>query len=420
MIDMFKFAHLSDLHLGAFRDPELQRLESEAFHTAMDKCVEEKVDFIVIGGDIFHSNLPDMGVVNEAAKKFRQLQERGIRIYVIYGSHDYSPNETSIVDVLSSAGVLEKVSNYTDVDGKLHLKFTVDPKTKAKLAGISARKQNIEKNYYQILDRDALEKEEGFKIFVFHSQITELKPEDLSKMESISLSYFPKGFNYYAGGHQHRRSEYSQPGYKNIVYPGPVFAGYSKDLEISANGEKRGLYIVTFSEDVEELKFVEVKVCEYYYLEYDASGKNASHVELALMERAASAEVEKRLVLLKIRGELAGGKTSDINWSNIRRTLLEKGAIYTAINRHALSSKEYYPIKVIGEDVREIESKIFEESSGELEFTNQMLKGKTAANLALELLKALRESQKPNETKEDYKHRMLERSLEVLKIPGVD
>jgi len=150
---MYKFAHISDCHLGAHRDPVLQKLESSAFEKAMTKCIDEKVDFIVVSGDLFHSNIPDMGVVNEAVKKMKEVRDEGIPIYLTYGSHDYSPNETSIVDILDSAGLFTKIVKGKVQNGKLKLEFTVDPKTKAKLVGMSGRTIGMEEKYFEILDR---------------------------------------------------------------------------------------------------------------------------------------------------------------------------------------------------------------------------------------------------------------------------
>jgi len=42
---MNKFAHMADIHLGAHREPILEKLELKAFSEAMDKCVELGVDF---------------------------------------------------------------------------------------------------------------------------------------------------------------------------------------------------------------------------------------------------------------------------------------------------------------------------------------------------------------------------------------
>ena len=50
-----KFAHLGDCHLGGWRIPELQKLNFEAFQYALVKSIKEKVDFILVAGDLFDS-----------------------------------------------------------------------------------------------------------------------------------------------------------------------------------------------------------------------------------------------------------------------------------------------------------------------------------------------------------------------------
>jgi len=87
-----KFAHLADMHIGAHREPALAHLAALAFTSAMDKCIEKEVDFVVISGDLFQSGIPDLVAVDNAVRKMREVREAGIPIYVIYGSHDYNPN----------------------------------------------------------------------------------------------------------------------------------------------------------------------------------------------------------------------------------------------------------------------------------------------------------------------------------------
>ena len=77
---MHKFAHLADVHLGAQKTPELKKLEFETFEYILNTCVEENVDFIIIAGDLFHSNLPDLGVVKDAVGKLKEINELGIPI----------------------------------------------------------------------------------------------------------------------------------------------------------------------------------------------------------------------------------------------------------------------------------------------------------------------------------------------------
>ena len=413
---MYKFAHIADCHLGANREPVLQKLELAAFKNAFDKCVEKKVDFIIISGDLFHVNIPDMCVVNESVKKMKEVRDSGIQIYIIYDSHDFSPNETSMVDVLDSAGLVKKIVKGRVEEDKLKLEFSVDPKTGAKLAGMSARKMGLEKNYFEILDREGLESETGFKIFAFHSALTELKPEYLAGMESIPVSLLPKGFDYYAGGHVHQRTENNLSGYERIVYPGPIFAGYPRDFEVSAKGEKRGFYIVSFDDKVNEVEFVEVSVCDSIYIEYDVSYKNSTQAQKELLERLQSADVENKLVVLKIKGELSGGKTSDISSGQLRNVLIENGAIYVSINRYGFTSKEYAMVKVMGEDMPTIEKTLFSENIGAVKVTNEGLKGEKGVHLATGLLKVVRQEQKFNEAKKDYEEHVRRDALDVLQL----
>lgn len=416
---MHKFAHMADIHLGANREPTLEKLEIETFRKAMDKCIEEKVDFILICGDLFHVGIPDLGVVREAVIKMKEVKDKGIPIYLIYGSHDYTPTGTSIIDVLESAGLITKIVKGKVIDGKLKLEFFTDPKTKAKLVGISARKIGLESKYYEILDRESLENEDGFKIFAFHSGLNEFKPAYLSQMETIPVSYLPKGFDYYAGGHVHDRSENSLLGYEKVVFPGPLFIGYGRDLEQIAKGEKRGFYIVSFSDKVEKIEFLEMKSLEGIYFEYNASYKNALQVQKELKEKLSKLDVKDKMAALKIKGELSGGKTSDIDFLQLKNMLIESGAIYIYLNRHGLTSKEYAAVKVMGEDIATIERKLFTENVGSIKVSNGSLKGEKGALLAIELLKMLRQETKLNESKKDYEARMLEHGIETLQLSEV-
>jgi hypothetical protein len=415
---MFKFAHIADCHIGANRDPTLEKLELAAFSKAMDICINEKVDFVLISGDLFHANLPDMHVANAAVKKMKEVKDADIPIYVIYGSHDYSPNDTSIIDILESTGLIKKIVKGEDVEGKLRLEVFTDPKTKAKLVGISGRKAGLEKNYYEILDREYLEKQPGFKIFAFHSAISELKPEFLAQMESIPVSLLPKGFDYYASGHIHRRTESGFPGHERIVFPGALFAGYSRDLEDSARGEKRGFYIVSFDDKVEDVRFMEVPVCEFGYLEYDVKDRNVLQAKKDLLGKLGKIGAENKVVIVKIKGELAGGKTSEISSSEIRDLLKDKGALDVIINRYGLTSKEYAAVKVAGEDSSAIEARLLRENIGAIKVSVEELKADRGAKLAEDLLKILRQGQKVNETRKDYEERVQKHAWGMLGLAG--
>jgi len=412
-----KFAHISDIHLGAFREPILRQLEREVFEDAVEKCIELHVDFVLICGDIFHVSIPDLTIVNDTIKTLRLLEAADIPVYAIYGSHDYTPTGTSIIDILDTAGILTNImKSRQDEEGKIILQFVVDPKTKAKLTGISARRIGLESKTFENLDRARLEAEKGFKVFAFHSGITELKPAFLSEMETVPLSNFPKGFDYYAGGHIHVTDQFSQPGYTKIAFPGPLFTGYGKDIEDTARGTKRGFYVVDFTEKVNHVEFVEIKGFDGCYFSYEVTGKNSAQAKRELTKELEKLEVNGRVVIIRVKGELSGGKTTDINFVELQRELYGRGAIYVQFNRFGLSSKEFEANKLAGEDPSQIETNLFRENIGTVKVSQANLKGDQGVQSAVELLRVTRDGQKGGESKQDYQKRILYSGIETLKL----
>ncbi|MDA4131338.1 MAG: exonuclease SbcCD subunit D [Thaumarchaeota archaeon] len=412
-----KFAHMSDIHLGAFRDPIMRQLERQALEDAVKKCIELQVDFLLISGDIFHVSIPDLTIVNETIRSLRLLQNAKIPVYAIYGSHDYTPNGTSIIDILDTAGILTNVMKARmDDEGYVLLDFVTDPKTGAKLTGVSARRIGLESKLYEKLDKNRLELEKGFKIFAFHSGITEFKPSFLSEMETVKITSFPRGFAYYAGGHIHITDEFTWEGYPRVVFPGPLFTGYGKDIEDTARGTKRGFYVVDFDEKVNKVEFVEIRVFDGAYVEYDASGKNSHQARKELSAKLDGLDANGKLVVVRVKGELAGGKTTDIDFGELGRRLSSKGATFVYFNRFSLSSKEYEASKIAGEDPAQIEANLFRENIGAVKVSQPNLKGQEGVQSAMELLKATRNPQKSGETKGDYSSRIVASGIEALKL----
>lgn len=411
---MHKFAHLADAHLGAHREPAMQKLELQTFDSAMRKCVEMGVDFVLICGDLFHVGIPDLGVVNSALKSMMEVQKQGISIYAIYGSHDYTPNGTSVIDILNTAGVLTNVFKPSFVGERLTLGITNDEKTGAKIVGISARKIGLESRYFEALDRDALEREQGFKIFAFHSGLTELKPEYLSEMETIDSKMLPAGFDYYAGGHIHERGEFRLPGHGNVVFPGPLFTGYGRDLEATAKGEKRGFYAVEFDEHVVNKTFVPMNAFEGVFREYDLTGRNAADAGALISEDVKAIDVSGKLVVLRAYGELAGGKASDVGLAQIRSGLSERGALQVYLHRNALKSREATGPVFSGEEPASIERKLFEGESAKVNVGDEHLRGRGGATVGMELLHLWRQPPKLGESRRDYSSRMVREGIKAL------
>ncbi|MFH0922955.1 MAG: DNA repair exonuclease [Candidatus Micrarchaeota archaeon] len=415
---MIRFAHMADVHLGAFRHQALRDLNLKAFEQAVDECVKANVAFVIIAGDLFHVALPDMAVVDSAVKKIREAQAKGLSFYVVYGSHDYSPTETSVIDVLCSAGVLKKISNadYGD-DGKLHLRVTAEEKTGVKLAGISARTRSLEVDAFKQLDKSELEAVEGEKVFVFHTTIAEMKPAFLSAVEqAIALADLPRGFSYYAGGHVHSRCEQREGGLGLIVYPGPLFAADYRDLEELSQHEA-GFYLVTLEKGNAIAEFVPVNVCKVKMLSYDAEGKTPEAFFEDVSIDIEDADVEGAVVLLHVMGTLSRGKPGEINFPKLQEKLMEKSALVVYLNRNALQAPETEALRVSFYNKADAEEKVFRESLSQFKGASEKeLQGTEGVALAQALFTALKEPQADEETKKDFENRVSKRGCELLGV----
>ena len=429
---LHKFAHITDCHLGAWRNPKLKVINLKAFERAITICIEEKVDFIAITGDFFDVNVPELDHVKKAVEIMRQARGCGIEIYMIYGSHDFTASTVSIVDILHSAGLFIKPVEFEQIRDKIRLKFIQDQKTVFKITGLSGRKSGLDIEYYNLLDMGSLESEEGIKVFLFHTPISELTPIDLAHGESIPLSLLPKGFKYYGGGHLHRRIEHKyDDGKSMIIYPGPLFGSTFTDLEDTAEGEKRGFYIINYDNDNETIraKFIEIKIADIILHTINANQNTIKQIEdkmCAVVEQIQ--DLTNKIILIKVRGTLSSGKRTDINFSKFEEQLLAKGALVTFINRNSLVSPEAAQVKVFSTSIEDIEKKVIKDriSSFKIDpaikddkvknFIKSKLLSEKGEDTANKLLLALKMEKIENETASDFETRLLNHTKFVMEF----
>ena len=410
-----KFAHLSDVHLGFQKHESLQKIEQQVFEKILDECINRKVNFILIPGDLFHVNIPEMRVQKFAFAKFRQVHDAGIPIYVVYGSHDFSPVSNSVIDLLAEIGYIRKVTNATShEDGKISLKCLIDEKTGTKITGLSGLKVGKDREWYEKLDRSSLEAEQGLKIFLFHGGISDMKTDSGMDGDQMPLSLLPKGFSYYAGGHMHKFNHQSFDEYSNVVYPGTPFAGYHTDLEDNANGQKRGFVLVEFDDKIKSVDFVEIENTEYEIIEVDANNRKAESVNQELSEKTADVDVVNKVVIVKIQGELMSGKTAEVDVSIVRDNLNNKDALVVNVSKNQLTSKEYSITEAKGSNKEEIETNVFSENIGQLKFDYPELLDKSGIKLASKLLQELGQSKLENEKNNEYVPRIRDSALALL------
>jgi exonuclease SbcD len=301
-----KFAHLADCHLGAWRDPKLRALNLQCFSDAIETILSEKVSFVIIAGDLFNTAIPSIDVIKFATEKLKKLADADIKVYGIAGSHDYSAAGKSMLEVLEKADLFENVMKGTITENAVMLKPIID-KTGITITGILGKRGTLESKYYESLDIESLEKISAPKIFVFHSGLQEITPD----MSNTSISFLPKGFDYYAGGHVHIRSSEVIAEYGRITYPGPVFPNSFSELEELQGGS------FVLVEDMKP-KFIDLCPKKIYKIVVHHDG-TPEEIEEEILKHTA---VHDALVLIRVSGKTTG----TIDFSKIYEALYQRGA----------------------------------------------------------------------------------------------
>lgn len=405
-----KFAHLADVHIGSWRDPRLSSVSTEAFSKAADACLERSVDFILISGDFFNTSIPSIDCLKAVVKKLKELSDKGVPVYAIAGSHDFSPTGKTMLDVLESAGLLKNVMKGAVVDNKLQLRFTVDGKTGAKITGVIGRKGMLERKYFENLLKENLEAEDGFKIFMFHTAISEFKPEGLEKMDSTPLSEFPKGFDYYAGGHVHEPYTKRQDGYGLIANPGPLFPNNFRELEKLGCG---GFYIVEQTGSELEVSFETAMIHNVFSISVDCSHKTTSEVESEILSLVSDKEFNNTIVTIRLAGKLRAGKPSDIDFRPIFDRIYGKSAHFVMKNTSALTSSEFEEVKASTESVEATEEAIIKEHLSKVKVEG--LSSDAEFELTKQLMTALNREKGEGETTSTFERRISEDVEKLLK-----
>jgi len=389
-----KFAHLADCHIGSWRDPELRENSRRAFCKAIEMSLDSGVDFILISGDLFHTAQPPMEILRETVLRLKECKDHGVPVYIISGSHDYSPSGKTMLDVLDAAGLAKDVAHGDEVDGKLRMSFTVDAKTGAKICGMVGRKGSLEKIYYENLELYNLESETGVKIFMYHSAVLEHRPSGYGGEDAVPLSLFPKGFTYYAGGHVHIVDSRDEKGYGKFCMPGPTYPDNFEELERLGHG---GFWLY---EDG-NIRHVPLKIHPVKAITLDAGGKVASTVENLIRGEAESMMEPGCVVTLRIEGTLDQGKSSDIRWNELSELFRSKGALLLR-NTNKLASPEMSIIKTSANTVDEIEDSIVAEHAGQL----RIFEKESEKRLIKGLMRALSEEKGDGETTTTFEERL--------------
>jgi len=413
----FRFAHLADCHIGGWKEDKLKELSIKSFEKAINKIIDEKLDFLLISGDLFNTAIPSVDALKQVALSLRRLKENNIQTYIIPGSHDFSPSGKTMLDVLENAGLCINVYKYNEITKKLEITYHQLPnQEKIALTGICGLSGGLEKLLYEeISNKQEIENLPNFKIFLFHTLLTELKPttNDWEKVPSEPLSSLPQNFNYYPGGHPHFIHQKSTPERPLIAYPGPLFPNNFKELEELKQG---GFYICDVDPNNKiTLTHTPIKLKETISLNINANEKTSEQVAEEIKENLNQLSIENCIVTLRVAGTLKAGKASDISFKKI----LENNKAYIILkNTSKLKTKQFSEIKIKEGTIEEVEDSIIKEHIGQIEIPDIQL-NENQELLTTQLMTSLNKEKLEGEKNIDFENRIKQDLIEIFNLRDV-
>lgn len=266
-----KFLHTSDLHIGkSVHEFSMIVEQRHVLGQIVEIAVKEKVDAVVIAGDVYDRSIPSTDAVNLLDGFLTSMTDKGIKVILISGNHD-SPERVGFADkILEKQGLYiggsieETLKQVKFKDAYGEVNFVLLPFTKPAAIGTTTSQEAVE----LLLEQNGYGKGWGEKgrtakansgkeqrkryVLVTHFFVTGVggeQPElsdsettvNVGGLEQVHADVF-EGFDYVALGHIHKPQKI---GTGNCYYAGsPLKYSFSECNQI------KGVNLVTMESEV--------------------------------------------------------------------------------------------------------------------------------------------------------------------------
>nr|WP_324288985.1 DNA repair exonuclease [Hoeflea ulvae] len=302
--------HTADIHLDsplkslALRDAELAGLigaaTRSAFSAIIDLCITERVDALVIAGDLYDGDQTSMKTARFLSEELRRLSSAGIRSFIIRGNHD------ALSRVSKELVLPDEVKLF---GGRAeHVMVERDPGLKpVAIHGLSFANPTAPES---LLPKYKPAVPDAINIGIMHSSLGGAPGHD-PYAPCSPAELHATGYDYWALGHIHKRSVVTRPDAadRNIV----VMPGMPQGRDINEDGAK-SVTLVSISDDgTVSLEERFTALAEFARVHIDAAGLTgwsdlAQAITDALKQARASSATPELVVRLSFSG------ATDLAW----------------------------------------------------------------------------------------------------------
>lgn len=282
-----KFSHISDTHLGLIQYGLEEREQDiyDSFNQAIDISIQDKVDFVIFAGDIFHTPNPSGTAILQMANALKRLKENEIESFFVLGEHDISRvRSTPIPYVYHNLEFSKYVGRGEPVYYKDVMIVGFDKIRKNEMTGLEEKFLRVE---------SLADKHKGHKILVLHQGITEVN-KFAGEVNSTDL---PKNFTYYAMGHLHDKFLKQYDHLKGpLAYPGSTEMTTSEGIKET----EKGFFKVDISDDEAKPEWIKLDTRPQISVKTEFENIDSAIKEL---NKKISGLEKKPIIEIKIHGE---------------------------------------------------------------------------------------------------------------------
>jgi DNA repair exonuclease SbcCD nuclease subunit len=307
----YRFLHIADVHLGrhAHTSPERYADYFDALASVVTYARNEKVDALLVAGDLFDEQEPSAGTLRRAMETLRPLRDAAIDVIAIEGNHDRRKRGESAgaLDLLESEGYLKLLRPVLE-EGKLSLPdwningggAVYHPIAGVCLAGLGFIPHTIEAYYAQAA---SLLPEDDVVILLAH--VMTVRGGDALEYGCIAfedLAPLAARVSYLALGHRHTRRGMDGETDGWVFNPGSL--EYVNSLDYQQPADLRGFYDVTVTSLPPEEREEEHGRTSIATLSADENKPRAEHTPAIMMPAVEYTIVDGVLCARRGRSDL--------------------------------------------------------------------------------------------------------------------
>jgi DNA repair exonuclease SbcCD nuclease subunit len=234
----FRFVHTADIHLDsplrslALRNPALATLVGDSTRQALvaivDLCLDQKVDALVIAGDLYDGDQTSMKTARFLATQLGRLDQAGIAVFKVRGNHDALSKITQELILPPGVKVFGGRGETVEITGK---------GVGVAVHGISFARPHAPES---LVPKFRAPVADAVNIAIMHTSLAGAPGHDAYAPCALK-DLHESGFDYWALGHVHARTQHA--GARTVVMP-----GMPQGRDINESGPK-SVSLVTIGDD---------------------------------------------------------------------------------------------------------------------------------------------------------------------------